>query len=69
MGKKMTIDLNERQCLIDIVYNPDVYGTQMPTKINGQWSCPHCGFEHDIDMVTAHLATNCEEPEGRHPRC
>lgn len=56
----MIIDLNERQHLIGIAHGPDVYGTQMPTKINEHWVCPRCDFEGDIEKMVAHLASKCD---------
>ncbi len=57
----MIINLNERQHLIGMAYNPDVYGTKMPMKSEGQWMCPHCDFEGDIEKMAAHLASECDE--------
>lgn len=51
------IDLQERQTLIDMAHNREIYGAKLPARIAEQWVCPHCDFVHiELDAIAAHLA-------------
>lgn len=68
------IDLADRQTLIDMAYNQEIYGPALPAMIEEQWVCPHCGFGHvNLGEIATHLAMRCdngksESRPARNPR-
>lgn len=56
------IEISERQLLIDMAHNREIYGIKLPSQIGGQWVCPHCRFENpELGSIAAHLAIGCDE--------
>ena len=59
------IDLIDRQTLIDMTYNREVYGPKLPAMVKEQWVCPYCDFEDvELEIVAAHLV-RCNDGESQ----
>ena len=58
------INSREKDVLCTIAIDSKKYGIKMPTQIQGQWNCPHCGYEHtNIDNLATHLSLKCDNPK------